>query len=107
MLIIPDRACAATRHHTCDAVVDALQPDFVIVFTAQANVFFIRYAFGHAIAHPDGAESADLVSNFAPAMDPPSKNGSHGYLFPDTRTKMLKPVLCDPIYLYPALDVLI
>jgi len=89
ILIIPDRACAATRHHTCYAVVDALQPDFVIVFTEQANVFLIRYAFGHVIAHPDGAESVDPVPNFAPAMDPPSKNGKHGQLFPDARTKML------------------
>ena len=86
---MPDRACAATRHHTCCAVADALSPDFVIVFTEQANVFLIRYAFGHVFAHPDGAKSVDPVPNFTPAMDPPSKNGKHGYLFPDTRIKML------------------
>lgn len=64
-LIIPDRAGAATRHQACHAVVCALQPDVVIIFTDQATVFLIRYAFGHVITYSDGAKSGDPVSNFA------------------------------------------
>jgi len=87
---MPDRACAATRHHTCCAVVDALSPDLVIVFTEQANVFLIRYAFGHVIADPDGADSGDPVPNFASAMNPPSKINKCRYLFSDAGTKTLR-----------------
>ena len=63
MLIIPPGTRAATRHQACHAVVDALPPDFAIVFTEQTPVFFMRYVLGHVIAHPDGTAFVNPTGN--------------------------------------------
>ena len=94
ILIIPDPAGTATRHQACHTVVCALQPKFVIIFTAQAAVFFFGYAFSHVIAYPDGAESGDPAPNFAPAVNPPLKINKFKYLFSDAETKGLHSVAC-------------
>jgi hypothetical protein len=51
-LIIPDRACTATWHQACHAVVGAVQPAFVMVLTEQTTIFLMRYAFCHVNLKP-------------------------------------------------------